>query len=269
MIELDLTLFLLFVGAGIVAGFLAGFVGVGGGIIMVPVLLEIFRRAGLPEEIVVQAAMATSLSVAIFSVGSSITRHQRQGTIRWKLVRRLAPSSMLGGWIAAHLATRLPGQWLLWGLSFLMLFAAVRMLRSSDNPNAREKKTSAWKAELTGLGVGMVAGLSGLAGGIVLVPALGLILGVPGSLLAGTSSGTIIFSSLAAAAGYLLATPPVTFGSGFTGYVYLPLTFSLALGAVPSAQLGAWVNRRTHGNLFRKIFGILLLIVVARLLLTN
>ena len=267
--ELNLISFLMFIVVGIAAGFLAGFVGVGGGIIMVPVLLEIFRRAGLPDELVVQAAMATSLSVAVFSVSSSIIRHRRQKSIRWELVRWLAPGSMLGGWLAAHLATRIPGQWLLWGLSGLMLLGAFRMFNSSDVSSANEAPAAIWKIGLTGLGVGMVAGLSGLAGGIVLVPALGLILNVPGSLLAGTSSGTIIFSSLAAAAGYLLATPPVALGSGFVGYVYLPLTLSLALGAVPSAQLGAWVNRRTNGNLFRKLFGILLLLVVVRLLLTN
>lgn len=269
MMELTLTLFLIFVGVGMVAGFLAGFVGVGGGIIMVPVLVEIFRRAGLPEEVVVQAAMATSLSVAIFSVSSSIVRHRRQGSIRWNLVRWLAPGSMAGGWLAAYLATRLPGQWLLWTLAVLMIFAAFRMLQSKDKPLGTEKPRAFWKVGLTGLGVGMVAGLSGLAGGIVLVPALGLVLGVPGSLLAGTSSGTIIFSALAAAGGYFLATPPVVLGDGFYGYVYLPLTVSLAIGAVPLAQVGAWANRRVHGDLFRKIFGVVLLLVVLRILLSS
>jgi uncharacterized protein len=267
--ELTPFLFLIFLGVGLVAGFLAGFVGVGGGIIMVPVLLEIFRRAGLPEEVVVQAAMATSLSVAIFSVGSAIIRHGRQGRIRWQLVRWLAPGSLLGGWLAADLATRLPGRWLLWSLASLMIFAAFRMLNSSDGSSATEKPAAHWKVGLTGFGVGMVAGLSGLAGGIVLVPALGLILGLPGSWLAGTSSGTIIFSAFAAAAGYFLATPPIPLGPGFFGYVCLPLTVPLALGAVPMAQLGAWVNRRVQGNLFRKLFGGLLLIVVIRLLITS
>jgi len=143
------------------------------------------------------------------------------------------------------------------------------MIRSSDDPAEVGKTAPFWKIGMTGLAVGMVAGLSGLAGGIVLVPALGLILGVPGSMLAGTSSGTIVFSALAAAAGYLMAIPPVPLESGFVGYVYLPLTLSLALGAVPSAQLGAWINRRTHGNLFRKIFGVVLLVVVVRLLLSS
>ncbi len=265
--EMTLILFLTFLGVGLGAGFVAGFVGVGGGIIMVPVLLEIFRNAGTPEEAVVQAAMATSLSVAVFSVGSSIFRHRRQGRIRWNLVRWLAPGSLLGGWLAAHLATRLPGHWLQWVLSVLMIFAAVRMLRNREMPDVPHKRASRWKMGLTGLGVGLVAGMSGLAGGIVLVPALSLILGVPGGWLAGTSSGTIIFSALAAALGYLSTSPAIDLGSGFFGYVCLPLVLPLALGTIPAAQLGAMVNRRIQGNIFQRIFGGLLLVVALRLLL--
>ncbi len=265
--EMTLLLFLTFLGVGLAAGFLAGFVGVGGGIIMVPVLLELFRNAGVPEEAVVQAAMGTSLSVAVFSVGSSIFRHQRQRNISWQLVWWLAPGSMIGGWLAAYLASRLPGSWLQMVLTVLMVFAAVRMLISREMPNSPDHKAARWKVGLTGLGVGLVAGLSGLAGGIVLVPALSLIIGLPGGLLAATSSGTIIFSALAAAVGYLTLSPPTSLGAGFFGYVCLPLVVPLAMGAIPAAQMGAFINRRIEGNLFQKLFGGLLLLVALRLLI--
>ena len=78
--ELTLAFIAIVAAAGLVAGFVAGFVGVRGGIIMVPVLLELFRAAGVPEAVVVQAAMGTSLSVAVFSIGSAIVRH---GSGRW------------------------------------------------------------------------------------------------------------------------------------------------------------------------------------------
>ena len=264
--EMGLMLFFMFLGVGLIAGFLAGFVGVGGGIIMVPVLLEIFRSAGVPEEAVVQAAMGTSLSVAIFSVSSSIFRHRRQGKIRWDLVRWLAPGSMFGGWLAAYLASLLPGSWLQMVLTVLMIFAAVRMLRSREIIDHPDHQATRWKIGITGLGVGLVAGMSGLAGGIVLVPALSLVLGVPGAWLAGTSSGTIIFSALAAAAGYFTLSPPVDLGPDFYGYVCLPLVLPLVLGAIPAAQMGAFVNRRVEGKLFQKLFGGLLLLVAIRLL---
>jgi len=263
--ELTLAVVLLVLGLGLAAGFTAGFVGVGGGILMVPILLELFRHWGVPAESVVQAAMATSLSVAVFSVSSSIVRHSRQKRVLWNLVPYLAPGSLAGGWLAARLAVILPGLALQLVLAGLMTIAAVRMLTEKDLPEKENYRFRWWQGLLVGLGVGMVAGLSGLAGGIVLVPALALILGVPTGWLAGTSSAVIVFSALAAALGYLTATPPTSLGWGFQGFTCLPVSGLLVITAIPGAQFGAWVNRRTSSLLFRRIFAVLMLIVVVRL----
>jgi uncharacterized membrane protein YfcA len=110
-----------------------------------------------------------------------------------------------------------------------------------------------------------VAGLSGLAGGVVLVPALALILGVPTGWLAGTSSAVIVFSALAAGLGYVTATPATDLGWGFNGFTCLPVSGLLIITAIPGAQFGAWTNRRTGSVLFRRIFAILMLVVVIRL----
>lgn len=267
--DFTVNIILLIVGLGLAAGFVAGFVGVGGGIIMVPVLLELFRAWGVPGESVVQAAMGTSLGVAVFSVTSAIVRHSRQKRVYWRLVPLLAPGSLVGGWLAARLAGHLPGAWLQIGLAGVMTVAAVRMLSSSTPGGEDHRKVRWWQGLLVGLGVGLVAGLSGLAGGIVLVPALSLLLGLPAGWLAGTSSAVIIFSSAAAALGYLTSTPAVAPGSGFTGFVALPVVGLLALSAIPAAQLGAWVNRRVKGVVFRRIFAVLMLVVVVRLVLKH
>jgi len=263
--EFTLATLLLVLGLGLAAGFTAGFVGVGGGIIMVPILLELFRRWGVPADSVVQAAMGTSLTVAVFSVGSSIVRHARQKRILWPLVPYLAPGSMMGGWLAARLAVVLPGTVLQMVLAGLMTLAAFRMLTEKDIHERENTRFRWWQGLLVGIGVGMVAGMSGLAGGVVLVPSLALILGVPTGWLAGTSSAVIVFSAFAAALGYLTATPPSFLGSGFHGYSCLPVAGLLAVTAIPAAQLGAWTNKRTGSVLFRRIFAVLMLIVVVRL----
>jgi uncharacterized membrane protein YfcA len=263
--EFTLAVVLLVLGLGLAAGFTAGFVGVGGGIIMVPVLLELFRSWGLPDQSVVQAAMGTSLAVAVFSVGSSIVRHSRQKRVLWRVVPYLAPGSMAGGWLAARLAVILPGLVLQLVLAALMAMAALRMLTEKEIHERQDFRFNWWQGLLVGIGVGMVAGMSGLAGGVVLVPALALLLGVPTGWLAGTSSAVIVFSALAAALGYLTANPPTALGAGFHGYTCLPMAGLLAVAAVPGAQFGAWTNRRTGSVLFRRIFAVLLLIVVVRL----
>ncbi len=267
--EFTLPIVLLILGVGLIAGFVAGFVGVGGGIIMVPVLLELYRAWGVPEASVVQAAMGTSLGVAVFSVSSAVIRHGRQKRVFWRFVPMLAPGSLVGGWLAARLATVLPGAYLQLGLAGLMTVAALRLLSENGLRDGDHREIRSWHGLLVGLGVGLVAGLSGLAGGIVLVPALALLLGLPTGWLAGTSSAVIIFSSLAAALGYLTADPSVAPGAGFTGFVALPVAGLLAVSAVPAAQLGAWTNRRVRGVIFRRIFAVLMLLVVVRLVLSR
>ena len=75
----------------------------------------------------------------------------------------------------------------------------------------------------------------------------------------------IVFSALAAAVGYLTVAPPSALGWGFHGYTCLPVTGLLAITAIPGAQFGAWTNRRTGSVLFRRIFAVLMLVVVIRL----
>lgn len=263
--EFTIELVLIIVGSGLVAGFTAGFVGVGGGIVMVPILLEGFRRLGVPETSVVQAAMGTSLAVGVFSVSSSIVRHARHRRVMWRMVPALAPGSVVGGWLAARLAVILPGQFLQLSLAALMAVAAARMFTQKDY-EARPDARFGWgRGLLVGLLVGLVAGMSGLAGGIVLVPALALLLGVPTGWLAGTSSSVIIFSALAAALGYLTATPADILGDGFRGFVHLKVAGLLVIGAIPGAQFGAWTNRRTGSTVFRRIFAVIMFLVVVRL----
>ncbi len=265
--ELTLLTVILLLGMGLIAGFVAGFVGIGGGAVMVPVLLELFRRLGLPASGVVQAAMATSLVVAIGTVGSSIIRQAKQKRILWRLVPYLVPGSIAGGWLAARLATSLPGRLLEHSLAAILLMVSIRMFTDSQTHHRDTRSIRWWQGVLVGILVGSVAGLSGLAGGVVMVPALSLLLGLRAEWLAGTSSAVILWSAMAAAAGYLTATPPDTLGPGFVGYAGLPIAGLLAITAIPGAQLGAYANRRTNSRLFKRIFAIFLMLVVVKLVL--
>jgi hypothetical protein len=269
-VGMDFTLAtaLLLAGMGLLAGLAAGFVGIGGGIVMVPLLLEIFRSWQIPSTVVVQCAMGTSLSVATFSVASSAWRHHRQGNVSWRLVPYIAPASMVGGRLAAWLATLVAGVWLQLGLAAILLWSAVKMLRDREPPDRPQRSARWWAWALVGLGVGLFAGLSGLAGGNVLVPALAFIAHVPTRRLAGTSSAVVMFTSAAAAAGYLIGHPAADLPAGFVGFAHLPAAACLVVTAIPGAQLGAWLNKRTATRVYRRVFGILLLVVVARLVTT-
>ena len=123
----SLEIAMLLAGVGLIAGVAAGFIGIGGGVVMVPVLLELLRAWGVPADSLVQAAMGTSLAVATFSVASSAWRHHRQGHVVWSLVPYIVPGSIVGGWLAAQLAVRIDGRWLQVGLALVLLYGAVKM----------------------------------------------------------------------------------------------------------------------------------------------
>ena len=121
---------------------------------------------------------------------------------------------MTSGLLAARLAIILPGRVLELALCTLMIVASVRMFTEPAEIARPGHSIRWWQGLSVGSGVGLAAGMSGLAGGVVLVPALGLLLRIPSGWLAGTSSATIIFSSAAAALGYLTAPVPVDLGAG-------------------------------------------------------
>jgi len=270
---LDFTLVnaLLLLIAGLVAGLVAGFAGVGGGIVMVPVLLELLRAWGLPQEVVVQAAMGTSLSVGALSTSSAAWRHHRHRRVLWRLAVPVVPSSMLGSWLGSELASHTDGSVLQAGLAVVLLYASWRLVQQrepgGDGDGVPTRSAAIWAA--IGLAVGLFAGLSGLAGGVVLIPALALVGKVPGRMLAGTSAGVVMFTALAGAVGYMRHGPdPGALGDGFVGYVCLPAALCLAVAAIPMAQVGARLNKRTSGTWFRRIFAGLMVVVVVRLLVT-
>src|SRR5688572_1593716 len=100
----DLLFYLL---GGAAAGLLAGLFGVGGGTILVPVLLVLFRQSGIPEELWMHMAIATSLAVIVLNAASSIRAHHKHGAVRWDIFRALMPGVVLGAWGGAWLANRL------------------------------------------------------------------------------------------------------------------------------------------------------------------
>jgi uncharacterized membrane protein YfcA len=271
-VTVDFTLVnaLILLVAGLGAGLVAGFAGVGGGIVMVPVMLELLRAWGLPREHVVQAAMATSLTVAIVSTSSAALRHHLHRRVLWRLVLPIVPSSMAGAWLGTLVASQVDGRWLQLWLALVLLFASWRLVQQREpHDGAGLPRRSLLLWAVIGTGVGLFSGLSGLAGGVVLIPALALVGKLPSRYLAATSAGVIMFTATAGALGYMRHGPPAgSLGDGFVGYSCIPAALCLAATAIPMAQVGARLNKRTSGRWFRRLFGGLMVVVVIRLLLT-
>ena len=94
------------------AGVLAGLLGVGGGLVIVPVLLWLFRGQGFDETVVLHLAIGTSLGTIVATSLSSIRAHHGRGAIRWPLVLRLTPGILAGAWVGAWIADQSQTLWL-------------------------------------------------------------------------------------------------------------------------------------------------------------
>ncbi len=267
-LEFELLTVLMLLGIGVVTGIAAGFIGIGGGVIMVPVLLELFRAWQIPEASVVQAAMGTSLTVGVLSGLSSTYRHQKQGNILWKVAGLVAPTAVIGGFLGSKIAVSTQGTSLQYGLAIVLFFAALDMIfrKKVDQTEMRNIIWSLWL--VMGLLVGLFAALSGLGGGILFIPLMVFIARVPTKKLAGTSSVVVIFAALASATRYMLLDPVAELPSGFVGHSNLIVALCLGIMAVPGAQLGAYLNKKAGSVVYRRIFAILLIFMVVRLLFT-
>ena len=104
-----MTIVAIYAVLGAFVGIMAGLLGVGGGLIIVPVLVYLWQSQGLAGDQVVQLAIGTSLATIVLTSVSSVWSHHRHGNVQWAIFWRLVPGIVLGAWLGATIATQLPG----------------------------------------------------------------------------------------------------------------------------------------------------------------
>lgn len=260
---------ILLLAGGAVSGFLAGFFGVGGGIILVPVLLFYFQAVGVSSLVATHLAFGTSLLIIIFASFSSAQQYARNGHVVWKAVTIIGLASVVGSLAGSQLAGSLDGRTLRQIFGVLVIISAVRLVME-----ARKQKQEAMPQLniplmlLAGIFVGVVSALAGVGGGVLSIPIMHSLLKFPFKKALGTSSATIVITAAAAAVGYAMSgwgNPLLPSGSlGYVSYVY---AIPLIIGSIPMAMVGAKVAHRTHAHKLSKIFAVFLLIIAVRMLL--
>ena len=243
---------------GSVTGFLAGLLGVGGGMMMVPFLTWILSARGVAPGPAVKMAIATSMATILFTSLSSVRAHHARGAVRWDLVRSLAPGIVAGGLLSgAGLFALLKGQGLAAVFTVFIGFSAVQMLRDRKPKPSRQMPGTLGQG-LVGGGIGLASGLVGAGGAFLSVPFMTWC-NVPIRQAVGTSAALGFPIALANTAGYLLAgwslAPALP---GAFGYLYLPALALLAAASVTLAPLGAKVAHGTDVARLKRLFALLL-----------
>ena len=260
-----LTLIVLFLICGVATGLLAGLLGLGGGLVIVPILNYIFQfSAGVPEELSLRLAMGTSLASILFTGASSTRAHARRGAVLWPWVRPLAPALALGTALGSTVAAALPIFGLKAFFTCFLVAVAVQML-ADYYPASREAKPPRAVLAGAGLGIGGVSSLVGIGGGSLSVPFLRWC-GVEMRRAVGTSAALGWAIAAAGSFGYAVNgwgapdLPPYCLG-----YVSLPATLGVAVTSIFFAPLGARLSHALPVNILKKVFAGFLVILAVRL----
>jgi uncharacterized protein len=242
---------------GITTGFLAGLLGIGGGMMMVPFMTIILTAKGYPAEYTVKMAVATSLATICFTSLSSVRAHHRRGAVLWPIARRLAPGILLGSLVGAQLAVALPGKILSVLFACFVAFSATQMFLDRKPNATRTMPGTLGTAGMGGL-IGMLSSLVGAGGAFISVPFMTWC-NVKIHNAVGTSAALGFPIALAGTLGYMWAgrelpqMPP-----GSVGYLYLPGLAVISLASMSMAPLGARTAHRMDIRPLRKVFAMLL-----------
>lgn len=258
----ELLLYLLLGGA---AGLLAGLLGVGGGLVIVPVLAWMFYRTGMPPELVMHLAIGTSLATIVFTSLSSVLAHHRRGAVLWEPFRRLSPGILLGALVGAALADTLPSDTLRLIFGWFELAVALQMglnLRPSPHRNLPGQ----WGMSGAGSIIGMVSAVVGIGGGTLTVPFLQWC-NVPIRQAVATSAACGLPIALAGALGFVVTGwnfPALP--SWSSGYLYWPALLGIVVASSLFAPLGARLAHRLPGAVLKRFFSLFLLFLGLRML---
>lgn len=256
----------LLLAVGAFAGVIAGLFGVGGGMILVPVVLWALQMQGLTDLAHAQhLAIGTSFAVMVFTSFSSAWSQYRKQAVDWAVFQAMAPAVVLGVALGAVIAQFLPNK----GLQvFFVVFVSVVAIRSLMGIKPTPSRQLPRKRGLFGVGglFGVLSSWVGIGGGSLTVPFL-TFCNVPVHRAVGTSAALGWPIAVAGVIGYWWSGRGVAgLPEGSWGFIYLPAVAILAVATMIAAPWGVKLSHQLSADKLKKGFGVLLLVIAARML---
>ncbi|MBI3901549.1 MAG: sulfite exporter TauE/SafE family protein [Nitrosomonadales bacterium] len=251
---------------GAVAGFLAGLFGVGGGLVLVPLLLFLFDAQHFPSENAMHMALGTSMATIVFTSLASLRKHHQHGAVNWRVVRSITPGILLGTALGTLSAASISPRGLGVFFALFVYFAAAQILLDARPQASRQLPGFAGMGSV-GTFTGWISSLVSIGGGTVIVPFL-VWCNVPLRNAIGTSAAIGFPIAVGGTAGYIATGLSLhTLPAPHLGFVYLPALMWVAFAAVITAPLGAKATHHMKVGLLRKLFAVLLIVLATKLLL--
>ncbi|MEF2231878.1 MAG: sulfite exporter TauE/SafE family protein [Pseudodesulfovibrio sp.] len=260
-----ITTYLLYMILGAFAGVLAGLLGIGGGLVIVPMLNIAFEMQHFPEVHIQHIALGTSMATIIFTSLSSMRAHHKRGAINYSAFWRLSPGIIIGTYLGAWLASILSTMILKAVFGLFLYYVATKMLTGKKTEGSRELPGTPGMFA-AGNGIGIFSALVGIGGGTLTVPFLSWCSQSMHTAIA-TAAAVGLPIALAGTAGYVVHGLGVEGIPGpHVGYVYLPAFLGIIVMSVLTAPYGAKLAHSLPVAKLKRIFAILLFLVATRML---
>jgi uncharacterized protein len=252
---------------GAIVGFFAGLLGIGGGLIMVPVLTFIFGTQHFPPDRILHLALGTTMAAIIFTSVSSLRTHHAHGAVNWQIVKYITPGIVIGTLGGATLVSALPSRVLSIIFVVFIYYAATQMLLKTI---PKPSRTLPGRLGMFGAGsvIGAISSFVAIGGGLLTVPFLS-ICNVRLQHAIGTAAAVGFPIAVAGAIGYIAngMAQPQPLPEYSLGYVYLPALGWIVLASTLTAPLGAKTTHIVQTATLKKIFVGLLYLLGTKMLI--
>ena len=259
---MDLTLIPVFLVIGCVVGFIAGLLGIGGGMTMIPLLTLIFSYEHFPADDILHIAVATSMATIVFTSIASVRAHDQYRAVLWPVFWKLAPGILIGSLAGPQIVSGMSTQLLSGVFGVFTLYTATRLLRNKT-PKASREMPGALGLLLAGSAIGVLSSMVGAGGGFISVPFM-TACNVRLQNAVATSAALGLPIAVAGTAGFLIAgfrhpgLPPYT-----VGYIYLPALIAIVSASMLIAPIGVRLAHRLPVARLRHAFAGLMYLIAA------
>ncbi|WP_409524598.1 sulfite exporter TauE/SafE family protein [Nitrincola sp. MINF-07-Sa-05] len=253
---------------GAAAGLTAGLFGIGGGLLIVPVLIFSFELQGESPEVLTHMAIATSLATIVVTSISSILAHHKRGAVNWPVFRLLAVGILFGAILGVNTAVMLPGNALQIALGCFVILVAFQMALNLK-PSAGEPVSGKWELGVAGTGIGWVSAIFGIGGGTLTVPYLSWRRITMQQAVATSAACGLPIALMGALTNIWVGWDAPARPEWSLGYVYLPAFVGIVITSSIFAKVGAKLAHALSQVMLKRIFAVFLLLVGIRFLVTN
>jgi uncharacterized membrane protein YfcA len=253
-------------GLGLITGIFGGYLGIGGALIITPILLEWFKTLGVSEALRFHLVFGTSLMAICGTAITASYSYARMGRVRWQAVWLTGSTAVVFSFAGSHLAALSSADFLKTFFVVFALASAAMLLIPRPESRTLDDTVHRWRLPAIGVVVGLVSAYIGVAGGVVMIPLFLLWAHLKTEEAPGTSNAVGVMTSIAGTIGYVINGWNASgLPAGAWGYVMPAVGLPLLIGTACGGPLGSLLNKRLGTKAFRFVFAIFLLAIAAKI----